>query len=346
MKITLSIAKLASLIEVYKNIKLENNREISITDLGLTIAVPGGSTTINEFIKKENLPLLTVTLSNGYTFKAATRHIVRSSGIDTYLEDLKVGDKVDHRSMVDIRVSSIEKSSFGNCFDISVDSPHIYYDANGVKHHNTITTATLAKICEKYGQTITIVPNKSLVEQTEEDFVNVGLDVGVYYGDRKDLNKTHTICTWQSLNIWDKKSKNDDDILQISEFLSDVRTVMVDECFASDSRVLTPSGHVAIKDIKAGDKIINYSESTKEFKIDIVVKQHVNLTNSASEKMYEMEFDNGSKIQVTGNHKFLTNFGWIRADELTEKHEIVFSNINSDDQIKGIYQKDSILDDR
>jgi hypothetical protein len=27
--------------------------------------------------------------------------------------------------------------------------------------------------------------NKSLVEQTEEDFVNVGLDVGVYYGDRK-----------------------------------------------------------------------------------------------------------------------------------------------------------------
>jgi hypothetical protein len=53
----------------------------------------------------------------------------------------------------------------------------------------TITTATLAKICEKYGRTITIVPNKSLVEQTEEDFINVGLDVGVYYGDRKDLNK-------------------------------------------------------------------------------------------------------------------------------------------------------------
>ncbi|MBZ5782357.1 DEAD/DEAH box helicase family protein, partial [Klebsiella aerogenes] len=45
----------------------------------------------------------------------------------------------------------------------------------------TITTATLAKICEKYGRTVCIVPNKSLVEQTEEDFVNCGLDVGVYY---------------------------------------------------------------------------------------------------------------------------------------------------------------------
>ena len=41
----------------------------------------------------------------------------------------------------------------------------------------TITTATLAHICEKYGRTIVIVPNKSLVEQTQEDFVNVGLDV-------------------------------------------------------------------------------------------------------------------------------------------------------------------------
>ena len=84
----------------------------------------------------------------------------------------------------------------------------------------TITTATLAKICENYGRTVTIVPNKSLVEQTEEDFINVGLDVGVYYGDRKDLNKTHTICTWQSLNILDKKSMNFDEeneILTLAE---------------------------------------------------------------------------------------------------------------------------------
>lgn len=53
----------------------------------------------------------------------------------------------------------------------------------------TITTATLAKICEKYGRTITIVPNKDLVLQTEEDFINVGLDVGVYFGDRKNIEK-------------------------------------------------------------------------------------------------------------------------------------------------------------
>jgi hypothetical protein len=103
----------------------------------------------------------------------------------------------------------------------------------------TITTATLSKICEKFGRTITIVPNKSLVEQTEEDFVAVGLDVGVYYGDRKDLNKTHTICTWQSLNILDKKSKNHEhDIVTLAEFLDGVKTVIVDEVHMAKAEVL------------------------------------------------------------------------------------------------------------
>ena len=105
----------------------------------------------------------------------------------------------------------------------------------------TITTATLAKICEKYGRTITIVPNKSLVEQTEEDFINCQLDVGVYYGDRKDLNKTHTICTWQSLNILDKKSKDssrDSELLTLAELLDGVATVMVDEVHMAKAEVL------------------------------------------------------------------------------------------------------------
>ena len=104
----------------------------------------------------------------------------------------------------------------------------------------TIITATLAKICEKYGRTVTIVPNKSLVEQTEEDFLNCKLDVGVYYGDRKNLDKTHTICTWQSLNILDKKSKDfeEGEVLTLAELLAGVKTVMVDEVHMAKAEVL------------------------------------------------------------------------------------------------------------
>jgi superfamily II DNA or RNA helicase len=104
----------------------------------------------------------------------------------------------------------------------------------------TIMTATLSHCAEKYGRTIVIVPNKDLVTQTEEDYINVGLDVGVYYGDRKDLGKTHTICTWQSLNILDKKSKNwsEDIALTLAEFLDGVQTVIVDEVHMAKAEVL------------------------------------------------------------------------------------------------------------
>ena len=104
----------------------------------------------------------------------------------------------------------------------------------------TITTATLSKIVEKYGRTITIVPNKSLVEQTLEDFVNCGLDVGVYYGDHKDLDKTHTICTWQSLNILDKNSKSWDEAAcaKMEMLLDNVQCVMVDEVHMAKADVL------------------------------------------------------------------------------------------------------------
>ena len=102
----------------------------------------------------------------------------------------------------------------------------------------TITTATLSHLCEPYGRTMVIVPNKSLVVQTEEDYINLGLDVGVYFGDRKELNKTHTICTWQSLNILDKKSY-DNDTLTLAEFCEGVCAIIIDEVHQAKAEVLT-----------------------------------------------------------------------------------------------------------
>jgi superfamily II DNA or RNA helicase len=102
----------------------------------------------------------------------------------------------------------------------------------------TITTATLSHLTEKYGRSLVIVPNKSLVEQTAEDYRNCGLDVGVYFGDKKELNKTHTICTWQSLNILDKKFKDGAAVLGLAEFLEGVSTVIVDEVHQAKAEVL------------------------------------------------------------------------------------------------------------
>ena len=93
----------------------------------------------------------------------------------------------------------------------------------------TLMTAALSYSCEAHGRTIVIVPNKSLVTQTEADYINLGLDVGVYFGDRKEFGHQHTICTWQSLNILLKNTKGGSADITIMEFLEDVVCVMVDE---------------------------------------------------------------------------------------------------------------------
>jgi superfamily II DNA or RNA helicase len=119
----------------------------------------------------------------------------------------------------------------------------------------TLLTAALSAIVEEYGRSIIIVPSKSLVEQTEEDYRNLGLDVGVFYGDRKEWGHKHTICTWQSLTVFSKKEKRGElDALGITmaDFLEEVVCVMVDETHSAKANELKellcgPMAHIPIR---------------------------------------------------------------------------------------------------
>jgi superfamily II DNA or RNA helicase len=102
----------------------------------------------------------------------------------------------------------------------------------------TIITAILSDKVEPYGRSIVIVPTKDLVTQTEDDYKNLGLDVGVFFGDRKEYLKTHTICTWQSLESLAKKSKSVDLEIDINAFFEGVVCVMVDEVHKAKADVL------------------------------------------------------------------------------------------------------------
>lgn len=105
----------------------------------------------------------------------------------------------------------------------------------------TIITAALSRNVEKYGRSIVIVPSTDLVTQTEADYKMFGLDVGVFYGDRKEFGHKHTICTWQSLHCLWKKTKAGDVILSendIYTFLEDVVCVMVDEVHTAKGEAL------------------------------------------------------------------------------------------------------------
>lgn len=108
----------------------------------------------------------------------------------------------------------------------------------------TLITAALSNLVENTmdgnngGRSIVIVPNKDLVTQTEADYINLGLDVGVYYGDRKEIGKTHTICTWQSLNSMEKRFRDGESDLSLDDFAEGVVCVIIDETHQAKAEVL------------------------------------------------------------------------------------------------------------
>ncbi len=115
----------------------------------------------------------------------------------------------------------------------------------------TIITAALCQLVEPYGRTLTIVPNKSLVTQTEEDFLACNLDTGVYYGDRKEIGRYNTIATWQSLNVLEKRSK-DEHSAEFKEAMQGINTVIIDEVHMAKADVLKrmltgPFAHCGIR---------------------------------------------------------------------------------------------------
>lgn len=108
----------------------------------------------------------------------------------------------------------------------------------------TMITAALSQRCEPHGRTIVIVPNKSLVTQTERDYQLLGLDVGVWFGDRKEADHQHVICTWQSLNILLKNARNQiqaeaQGLVTIDQFIQGVVAVIIDESHQAKAEALT-----------------------------------------------------------------------------------------------------------
>ena len=182
----------------------------------------GGRTYLNLLDK-----ILPVLVKNGYELELIDRRTVHEFDLEeideNFLSHIKwpTGHRFAGESIMlrDYQVQAINEC-VKNLQGISV-AP--------TSAGKTIITSSLSMLAQKYGRTIVIVPNKNLVQQTEEDYRNIGLDVGVLYGDRKEYTRTHTICTWQSLMVLDKKHKDALDEDQLTVFLDGLVAVICDE---------------------------------------------------------------------------------------------------------------------
>ena len=190
----------------------------------------------------------------GNTFVNALSHVIPILQEQRYEFDIE-----DNRNTWDLKFSEITEDHFGDRVwpdkhpaagqpvvlrDYQVDiinkfinnTQSIQEIATGAG--KTLMTAALSNLIEPYGRSIVIVPNKDLVTQTEADYINLGLDVGVYFGDRKDFGKTHTICTWQSLNIMEKRFRDGEQDWGLDEFSEGIVCIMVDEVHQAKADVL------------------------------------------------------------------------------------------------------------
>lgn len=90
-------------------------------------------------------------------------------------------------------------------------------------------TLMVAGMCDVLGQeeqrAIVIVPSSDLVEQTSQTFKLANIDHGLYSGSVKDLQHTHVIATWQSL-------QNNPMIV------SDFQCIIVDEAHGASAKTI------------------------------------------------------------------------------------------------------------
>ena len=177
---------------------------------------------------------------------------IQDAGYDIEVEDLR-----EYRTQFDF--TEFQEDTFSDCLwpvgHPNVGEPIVFRDYQVEIINNffqnpqsvqevatgagkTIMTAALSKSTEAYGRSIIIVPNKDLVKQTEADYRNMGLEVGVYFGERKEYGFKHTICTWQSLNVMLKNTKNHEAEITIGEFIEDVVCLIVDEVHMAKADVL------------------------------------------------------------------------------------------------------------
>jgi superfamily II DNA or RNA helicase len=206
----------------------------------------GGSTFIN--LLPDILPIL---IDEGYEIEIDDKRDYRTDYTFDLVENDSFSDTLwpkDHRLEGEpIILNDHQTETINNFLE---DTQSIQEVATGAG--KTVVTAALSQRCEQYGRTIVVVPNRSLVLQTEEDYKLMGLDVGVIFGGRHEYFHKHTICTWQSLDSMIKKDKKGEMEFSFNDFLfgdamkaftegkdgDKVVAVIVDECHGMKADVL------------------------------------------------------------------------------------------------------------
>jgi superfamily II DNA or RNA helicase len=164
--------------------------------------------------------------ANGKSYVKLLPEIVKYLSNNDYTIDI-----IDNRVNVDLTIDEIDENYLKDKGYDVVLGPHqvrgvnaLTEEGGGIFEGGTGAGKTLmtAVLCHLYEENlkfkcIIIVPSSDLIDQTKDELVKYGVDVGEYSGTMKDINHTHVVSTWQAL-------QNNKGI--IGQF----KAVIVDEC--------------------------------------------------------------------------------------------------------------------
>ena len=180
-----------------------------------------------------------------------------------------------------------------------------------ISNWNTLQLKSLVKDISKFYniefKEVNEVTSKMMIEATPLAKKEHGIKSGVYTPTFEEVKKYSA-----TLQTFLKKYPH------IAEHINALYG-QVRSCFTDRVGILTDDGYKSIVDIETGDKIAYYGEDNS-----IHFNDEYEIYFQGIKDVYEVELEDGTTIELTEDHKVLTQDGYKQVKDLTEK-DMLFS---------------------
>ena len=223
------------------------------------------------------------------------------------------------------KLEKIEKGEYAG-FELDGDRRHLMSDFS-ITHNSAITIQLIKNLRENNKSVIFVVRRRQLVVETARKFEKMGIKCGIIMGNMKGFDDSLPVQVCSIDTVRPTKNEDGEPVLKDKhKFLLGFDSIVVDECLHKDTYVLTENKRAwkierFERELKKDwPKVWTYNEKNgkKELKkvVRVIPRNKNNIWIISCTK---------TKIKCTDNHRFFTQRGWVRADNLTLNDGIFFT---------------------
>lgn len=347
--------------ELYNKITGGNGQEsipFPLADKVWVQTPTGNLTPVLQVIRKPAQSIVRLVAADGRHFECSEEHLFQD---DNGLSVRACQAKTIATTTGPIAVTSSAQIAVEPTYDIEIPSPHWYVSPNGFIHHNTFFVLGVVKQWLEdnpdggviYFDTESAVTNQMLSErgidltrivksepETIEQFRQTALQILDRYDETPQKGRQPMLMVLDSLGNL-SSAKEVEDIRAEKDTRDMTKAGLIRGTFrvlrlrlAKLSVPLICTNHVyAVVGCLTGSSSVIMADGTVKNITEIAVGDMVetldgphpvtDLYQYEVNDTYDIEFEDGTIVQATPNHKFMTTDGrWVRADELSVTDEI------------------------